>query len=182
VVFLAIRQIAVEWAAGRSAADQGTAGLTEGRSGSAGRRVETSFAIQPLFGPNESRLEPSALDGTASLPNDEGLTAEIEAAARRLEGEGEARGEGMVPIEPALEQEMLSRAQRLLLSGDIAGARLIFEDLARRGSALGAFALAQSYDPGFLSKLFIPGLEPDPAKAEEWYRKAIEFGSHVPGR
>ena len=61
--------------------------------------------------------------------------------------------------------------------GDITGARLLFEHLAYRGSALGAFALAQSYDERYLNQLTIRGLSADQKQADFWYRRASELGS-----
>jgi TPR repeat protein len=61
--------------------------------------------------------------------------------------------------------------------GHISGARLIFEHLALRQSALGAFALAQTYDEKFLKGFFVKGLEPDPTLAAKWYRRAAELGT-----
>ncbi len=85
------------------------------------------------------------------------------------------------PVVPALspgeEDALLKRGNALLKNGDVSAARLNFETLAARGSAIGAFALAQSYDPEFLKTLPIAGLRPDVAKAREWYRKAAELGS-----
>lgn len=85
------------------------------------------------------------------------------------------------PIVPVLsrgeEEALLKRGNVLLKNGDVSAARLNFETLASRGSAIGAFALAQSYDPEFLKTMSVAGLRPDVAKAREWYRKAAELGS-----
>ena len=62
--------------------------------------------------------------------------------------------------------------------GDISAARLLFEDLAAMGSAKGAFAMAQSYDPAYLRKIFIQGgLQPDADQARTWYENAARLGS-----
>jgi hypothetical protein len=74
------------------------------------------------------------------------------------------------------EDKLLARANDLMQRGDITGARLLYEHLALRGSALGAFALAQSYDPKHLKKLYVRGLAPDEKQANYWYRKAAELG------
>lgn len=80
------------------------------------------------------------------------------------------------------ENKLLTRANDLMQRGDITGARLLFEHLAFRGSALGAFALAQSYDPKHLQKLYVRGLAPDEKQANYWYRKAAELGGSQRGR
>jgi hypothetical protein len=84
-------------------------------------------------------------------------------------------------INGAEENKLLARANDLMQRGDITGARLLFEHLAFRGSALGAFALAQSYDPKHLQKLYVRGLTPDQKQADYWYRKAAELGGSQRG-
>jgi hypothetical protein len=75
------------------------------------------------------------------------------------------------------EELLLRRATGLMKRGDITGARLLFEHLAYRGSALGAFALAQSYDERYLNQLTIRGLSADQKQADFWYHRASELGS-----
>ena len=72
---------------------------------------------------------------------------------------------------------MLRRARELMERGHVSGARLIFEHLATRQSALGAFALAQTYDEKFLKTLRVKGSEPDQKLAAKWYRRAAELGT-----
>jgi hypothetical protein len=83
----------------------------------------------------------------------------------------------VLSVSPALEEALLKKGQVLLKIGDVSAARLSFETLALRGSAKGAFALAQSYDPAVLHSVAIAGLKPDLAKAKEWYAKAAELGN-----
>jgi hypothetical protein len=70
---------------------------------------------------------------------------------------------------------VLNRGRDILERGHISGARLIFEYLADRGSALGAFALAQTYDAKFISKHNLPADAADEALATKWYRQAAEI-------
>lgn len=75
-------------------------------------------------------------------------------------------------------EDMLARSRKLLKTGDIAGARLMLDYIARRDSPRGAFALAQTYDPQFLESLGVRGgVKPNIAKALQWYRKAARLGS-----
>ncbi len=83
----------------------------------------------------------------------------------------------MPQISGVEEEKLLQRASGLMKRGDITGARLLFEHLAYRGSALGAFALAQSFDPRYLEKLYIRGLAADQKQADYWYRRAAELGA-----
>ncbi len=74
------------------------------------------------------------------------------------------------------ETAILDRGRGILERGHVAGARLIFEYLADRGSALGAFALAQTYDAGYLGSQGLPGDRADKAMAAKWYERAAELG------
>ena len=73
----------------------------------------------------------------------------------------------------------LERGATLMSNGDIAAARLLYEDLAVNGSAKGARALAETYDPVYLKGLFIAGLRPNVEKAKIWYERAAELGDSV---
>ncbi|MEJ2227464.1 MAG: hypothetical protein P8Y67_04330 [Alphaproteobacteria bacterium] len=79
-------------------------------------------------------------------------------------------------ISPDDEASSLEQANQFIKSGNIAFARLIYEDLALQGSARGAFALGQTYDPAFLIKKNVVSLQPDIKTAKKWYRKAAEMG------
>ncbi len=72
---------------------------------------------------------------------------------------------------------MLKRASTLMSQNDIAGARLIFQYLANHGSAGGAFALAESFDPKKWATRRVTGMSPDANLARSWYARAAELGS-----
>lgn len=78
------------------------------------------------------------------------------------------------PLE--LEAVQMKRAEAMLHGGDVAAARLLFEYLAKRGSARAALALAGTYDPERLQAAPTSGLRPDVEKAKAWYRRAMELG------
>ncbi len=80
----------------------------------------------------------------------------------------------MDPEELAL---LLKRGEKMLMSGDLAGARLLFKRAAEAKSSDAAYALAATYDPIVLRKLGVLGPGPDIAKARDWYEKAKEYGS-----
>jgi hypothetical protein len=76
------------------------------------------------------------------------------------------------------ETDNLRRGEEMMKRGDVAAARLLFEELAALGSAKGAFAMAQSYDPDPLRKIYIQGgLQPDVERARSWYENAARLGS-----
>lgn len=86
---------------------------------------------------------------------------------------------GAARAAPAIPQEdaMIARATTLLDRNDVASARLLFEHLARQGSARAALAMAKTFDPAFLRTIEAAGLEPDVEKAREWYRRAADLGN-----
>lgn len=77
------------------------------------------------------------------------------------------------------ENDSLARGATLMRNGDIAAARLLYEDLAIGGSAKGARALAETFDPVYLKSVFVAGLQPNLEKARIWYERAAELGDTV---
>lgn len=86
------------------------------------------------------------------------------------------RRQGRKPLTSADERAALARGAGHLQNGDVSTARMVFLDLAKRGSSQGARAMGETYDPVFLSRIFIQGLRPDPAEARRWYALALEMG------
>jgi TPR repeat protein len=74
------------------------------------------------------------------------------------------------------EEEELARGQKLVSGGDIATARLIFQNLALRGSVPATRYLAETYDPQLLARMAVTGLQPDLETARKWYRIASDAG------
>jgi hypothetical protein len=73
--------------------------------------------------------------------------------------------------------ELLARGKALEATGDIGGARLVFQRAAEAGNAQAAFMLAETYDPTVLRNRRAVGLAPDIKAARIWYGKAKELGS-----
>ena len=73
--------------------------------------------------------------------------------------------------------ELLAHGKALEATGDIGGARLVFQRAAEAGNARAAFMLAETYDPTVLENLGEVGLAPDVKAARIWYGKAKELGS-----
>ena len=81
------------------------------------------------------------------------------------------------PAEPAMPVEtLLARGDALLAGGDFAAARLFYLQAVRTGSAKAATSVARTYDPLALGRLGVVGGHGEPAKAAEWYRKAVDLG------
>jgi hypothetical protein len=69
-------------------------------------------------------------------------------------------------------QVLLSHGRELQRVGYFAGARLFFQRAAEAGSAEGARALGETYDPVEFQKLGVRGMLPDAALARQWYDRA----------
>jgi len=76
----------------------------------------------------------------------------------------------------AEEQGMMQRAEALLRNKDVASARLLFEHLAKNGSAKAALAMGKTFDPAFFRTIEAAGLKPDVEKARDWYSQAADLG------
>jgi hypothetical protein len=72
--------------------------------------------------------------------------------------------------------DLLVRADALMGQGDVVSARQIYMRAASQGNGKGAFGVARSYDPKVFAELKIEGLQPDAAKAADWYKKAAAAG------
>ncbi len=74
---------------------------------------------------------------------------------------------------------LLARGRTYLSDGDLASARVFLRRAAERNDPQAALALGGTYDPAELRRLGIPNFnaQADPAKAQEWYRKAADLGS-----
>jgi hypothetical protein len=74
---------------------------------------------------------------------------------------------------PQDETVLMARGEEAMRRGGVAVARRIFEELAARGSAAGALALARSYDPARIAR----SQAPDIVLALKWYERAAELGN-----
>jgi hypothetical protein len=88
------------------------------------------------------------------------------------------------PAGPVLSRDARERALRLVKKGDeqlaeggIAQARLLYERAAEAGLAIGAMAMAATYDAVELERLGALGLKPDREAARRWYQRARELGA-----
>jgi hypothetical protein len=188
---------------GVSAVPEATSAASMLYAGGSTNDTQWGYGVQPSGGDlQSSQFRPSLTDDTS--PRDAGapqakdaFLKEVEQAANVLAAQPKRRETSTTPVTPvsapfrdtvsgqqdgsaisgADEQSMLRRARELMERGHIAGARLIFEHLALQQSALGAFALAQTYDEKFLKTVAVVGMEPDTKLAAKWYRRAAELGS-----
>ncbi|MDE2384786.1 MAG: hypothetical protein KGO53_09210 [Alphaproteobacteria bacterium] len=90
--------------------------------------------------------------------------------------DGGAKQASALPAAVAPGGDLLSKADALMAQGDVISARQLYLQAANLGNAKGAFGVARTYDPKVFAELKIDGLQPDPAKAAEWYKKAQAAG------
>jgi hypothetical protein len=91
----------------------------------------------------------------------------------------------IAPAQPASRQHdpeeiavMIKSGAELMANRDFAAARLMYQRAAEAGSAMAAFALAETYDPLMVGKLNVRGgITPDSTLAATWYEKAKALGS-----
>ncbi len=84
------------------------------------------------------------------------------------------------PLSKEEEAKLFEQGEAHLRNGNVAYARLAFEELVSHGNVRGLFALARTYDPAVLRQLGAVGLRGDPEKAKELYRRATEFAGVPP--
>jgi hypothetical protein len=198
VIGFAIYQISGQWesvSSGPEAADATTdipenfAGAVAGGSGI---RVETpapTSGRQPRteFEGNRINLRPSYADEPGTAPaaaqtkRATALDRDIAEAAQLFAQSGQKQREAVPTAAPAatttegMEQIMLRRGHDMMKQGRVESARLIFEHLAGQNSALGAFALAETYDAKHLRERGITDATPDQKLAARWYQRAAEL-------
>jgi len=80
-------------------------------------------------------------------------------------------------LDPRVVNLLVARGNEMLARGDMSAARLLFARAAEAGSAAAALAMARSFDPAVLATLGVPGIRPDAAASEHWYRRAAELGA-----
>jgi hypothetical protein len=89
----------------------------------------------------------------------------------------EARAEPIQELSPNEIAGLVRRAQELLASGDLRGARALLMRAADAHNARAALLLAKTFDPITLRQLSTADPGPDLAQARNWYQRAKEWGS-----
>lgn len=79
-------------------------------------------------------------------------------------------------VEESEARTLLGKGEALLKSGDIVSARQYFVKAHGLGLAEAAYGVGQCYDPAVYAAMNVYGLQPDAAKAREWYQKAAAAG------
>lgn len=127
--------------------------------------------MRPSFA-GEARTAPARAETNRQAALDRDIAEAAQVMARGEPKRGEATP---VAGDEGMEQIMLRRGHDMVKNGRVESARLLFEHLAEQKSALGAFALAQTFDVKFLKERGITDVVPDQKLAAEWYQRAAEL-------
>jgi len=80
-------------------------------------------------------------------------------------------------LSPETEAAMIQRAEAMLETRDVSGARNIYMYLVRKGSGKAAFGLARTYDPAYVEEIGVAGMDAtDLEQAKKWYERAALLG------
>ena len=109
---------------------------------------------------------PEEMEDQVLIPRLDG--ARLQAPA----GENAAVGDAKVEF-------LVERGNALLRGADAVSARHFFARAAETGNAAAAAAMAASYDPLYLERNAIRGVNADPEQAAAWYRVAIARGDQA---
>jgi hypothetical protein len=74
---------------------------------------------------------------------------------------------------------LIKLGQDFVKNGDFSSARLLLMRAAKAGSAAAALSLGETFDPFLIQQLGAIGVQPDIAKAREWYQRATQLGSNT---
>jgi hypothetical protein len=188
VVGLAFHQISSQWSESRSTGKtEETAQVSDVRQTSAvfadttrptGVRVDLNKSLaQPQSEPAPSQDAAPSRDDRQALYDDMEKAVKSYLDREKSQAAAKTKLAATTASFSGSEQAMLKRGREMMERGAVAGARLIFEHLAEQNSALGAFALAQTFDAGYIKQNSL-GAEADEAQAAHWYQRAVELGSN----
>lgn len=204
IIAIAVQQIGYQWrssnAGGGGSGEQPMQAATQPvavalKPKEPSKLVPTGYMVQPPVNAGavtgfDTNLETPAAKADGKPPaRDAGATEvaafrqDVEDASKLFESSPPpplpprpaAPARRQAPLQSAQEKMLFNRATEMMQRGDVTGARLLFEHLANRDSAIAAFALAQSFDADYLKKINARGLNPDRQQADYWYRRASEL-------
>ena len=123
--------------------------------------------------PTPETVAPAAPIG-ATLSHDPEPEVALDDPNLRRDPGSPSRPDGSVP---AIALAEIARADNLLATGDISGARRWYEYAAAKGSAIAATSLGKTYDPNVPTRSQrMGGVAADPETAGFWYQKGAAMG------
>jgi hypothetical protein len=93
------------------------------------------------------------------------------------QAQAQAQAEPIRELSPNEIAALVRRAQELLASGDLQGARLLLTRAADAHDARAALLLAKTFDPTASRQFSAADAGPDVDQARNWYQRAREWGS-----
>jgi len=139
--------------------------------------------LDHMLGTQVAKIQPAApAPSPAEAPAAEVPAAQAPVAPPRATAPVREQTAALVaPTPPAVNPSdpgawNIGRGNELLSLGDIASARLFFEEAISLGSAAGRTALARTYDPLYFAEAQINGPEPDADRAVALYSEAVQAG------
>jgi TPR repeat protein len=80
-------------------------------------------------------------------------------------------------VSPSVLTLLVTRGDAMLATGDVSGARLMYQRAAKANSAQAAMGMGKTYDPKFLTRISAQGIAADPKQARVWYQRAADMGN-----
>lgn len=125
------------------------------------QRVPAPSTPEPVSPPAFSQARPAPLE-PAEKPE------EVRGPDNQTAPAGQATSPRTMDSSLNEADRLLARAEQLLVAGDLAAARLLFERVVAAGDLRGAEALARSYDPEMLRRVPVYGAAGDPEMVTRW--------------
>jgi TPR repeat protein len=121
-------------------------------------------------------LPAAAVAPTGGTPKPTSVLALAPVASSPVSGPAPASGGTTQPDNNEIAM-LVRRGKDFLKDGDLASARLLLQRAAAAGNAEASFILGTTFDPRFIRRMGVVGMESDIARAREWYKRAAELGS-----
>jgi hypothetical protein len=120
-----------------------------------------------------------------TLPVVPATTSEPDRRAPRPDGQAAARESDRAITKPSAlvarlpsprATDLLARGAQAEQLGNVSGARRYYASAVQLGSATAARNLGRLYDPVFLKRTTLGGIDPDLGRARHWYELAVAMG------
>jgi TPR repeat protein len=136
-----------------------------------------TVGVTAAFGPDASGPNQPPNRSTAIVAPPSSITPSTQQPTPRAALLAVQRPPQISAEDKARAETILARGETYLANGSIEAAREFFERAAKFGLARAALRLAATYDPTELQRLGVQGVEPDRAKARNWYERAKDLGA-----
>ena len=88
-----------------------------------------------------------------------------------------AEDSGATKLTAAEIEALMARGDARLRDGDVMAARALYQSCAVAGYGTAALRLGQTFDPAFLDRTNLRGINGDLGQAAYWYRRGQELGN-----